>query len=114
MFDFTQKELAPYAAQIDRDNGWDKLREFWIKLGQQGYLGATAPVEYGGTGLDYLSHCFIVEEIHRASGAIGCSYVNHSNLCVNQIVRNGTDAQKRRFLPKVIICPMTLLFRVCV
>ncbi|CAD5208690.1 unnamed protein product [Bursaphelenchus xylophilus] len=101
VFEFTQKELAPYAKEIDENDHFDRLHEFWLKCGEQGYLGATVASEYGGSGLGYFDHCLIVEEIHRASGAIGCRYVNHSNLCVNQIHRNGTHEQKQKYLPKL-------------
>ncbi|CAD5205993.1 unnamed protein product [Bursaphelenchus okinawaensis] len=98
---FLQKELAPYAKEIDEKDDFDKLHEFWLKIGEQGYLGATVDPQYGGSGLSYMDHCIIVEEMHRASGAIGCRYVNHSNLCVNQISRNGTHEQKKKYLPKL-------------
>lgn len=100
-FDFAQKELAPYANEIDRTNNFDRLREFWRKCGKMGFLGITAPTKYGGSGQDYLSHVIVMEEISRASGAIGLSYGAHSNLCVNQIVRNGTEMQKLKYLPKL-------------
>ncbi|CAF2840218.1 unnamed protein product [Rotaria sp. Silwood2] len=102
VFAFAQKELAPHANTIDRDNSFPKLREFWKKLGDLGLLGITAPVEYGGLGLHYTEHCIAMEEISRASGGIALSYGAHSNLCVNQIVRNGDDAQKHKYLPKLI------------
>uniref|UniRef100_A0A915IT47 Isovaleryl-CoA dehydrogenase n=1 Tax=Romanomermis culicivorax TaxID=13658 RepID=A0A915IT47_ROMCU len=77
------------------------MAEFWKKCGQMGFLGITAPTKYGGSGLDYLSHVIVMEEISRASGAIGLSYGAHSNLCVNQIVRNGNEMQKLKYLPKL-------------
>ncbi len=97
---FADKEIAPHAAQIDRDNLFP--RELWPKLGALGLHGITAPEEYGGLGLGYLEHCVAMEEVSRASAAIGLSYGAHSNLCVNQIVRNGTAEQKARYLPKLI------------
>lgn len=71
-------------------------------MGEFGLLGVTAPAEYGGMDLGYLEHCLVMEEISRASGSIGLSYGAHSNLCVNQLVRNGTSAQKKKYLPKLI------------
>jgi isovaleryl-CoA dehydrogenase len=97
---FSEKEIAPHAAQIDRDNLFP--RELWPKLGALGLHGITAPEEYGGLGLGYLEHCVAMEEVSRASAAIGLSYGAHSNLCVNQIVRNGTEGQKARYLPRLI------------
>ena len=97
---FSDKEIAPRAAEIDRDNLFP--RELWPKLGALGLHGITAPEEYGGLGLGYLEHCVAVEEVSRASASIGLSYGAHSNLCVNQIVRNGTAEQKARYLPKLI------------
>uniref|UniRef100_A0A0K0F7C1 Isovaleryl-CoA dehydrogenase, mitochondrial n=1 Tax=Strongyloides venezuelensis TaxID=75913 RepID=A0A0K0F7C1_STRVS len=102
VFDITQKELAPYASQIDKDNGWDNLRKFWKILGENGLLGITAPEKYGGSELSYFDHCIAMEELSRGSGAIALSYGAHSNLCVNQIVRHGNDAQKEKYLPKLI------------
>uniref|UniRef100_A0A0N5BVT0 Isovaleryl-CoA dehydrogenase, mitochondrial n=1 Tax=Strongyloides papillosus TaxID=174720 RepID=A0A0N5BVT0_STREA len=102
VFDITQKELAPYASKIDKDNGWDNLRNFWKILGENGLLGITAPEKYGGSGLSYFDHCIAMEELSRGSGAIALSYGAHSNLCVNQIVRHGNDAQKEKYLPKLI------------
>eukprot|EP00055_Hartaetosiga_balthica_P002799 m.5330 g.5330 ORF g.5330 m.5330 type:complete len:420 (-) comp2382_c0_seq1:196-1455(-) len=99
---FAQTELAPFASDIDRNNGWDQLREFWVKLGDMGLLGITAPEEYGGSELGYTEHVIAMEEISRASGSIALSYGAHSNLCVNQIVRNGNAEQKSKYLPKLI------------
>ncbi|KPJ10212.1 Isovaleryl-CoA dehydrogenase, mitochondrial [Papilio machaon] len=101
IFDFAQKELAPKAADIDKTNNFTELREFWKKLGNLGVLGITASPEYGGTGGKYLDHCVIMEELSRASGAIALSYGAHSNLCINQINRNGTHEQKAKYLPKL-------------
>ena len=97
---FAEKEIAPRAAQIDRDNLFP--RDLWPKMGALGLHGITAPEDYGGLGLGYLEHCVAMEEISRASGSVGLSYGAHSNLCVNQIARNGDDAQKARYLPKLI------------
>ncbi|CAG9132775.1 unnamed protein product [Plutella xylostella] len=101
VFDFAQKELAPKAAQIDKENNFTELRQFWKKLGQLGFLGITADPEYGGTGGKYTDHVVIMEELSRASGSIALSYGAHSNLCVNQINRNGTAEQKSKYLPKL-------------
>lgn len=101
VFNFAQKELAPKAAEIDRTNTFKELRSFWRQLGNLGLLGITAKPEYGGTGGTYLDTVVIMEELSRASGAIGLSYGAHSNLCVNQIHRNGTEEQKHKYLPKL-------------
>ncbi|XP_047507011.1 isovaleryl-CoA dehydrogenase, mitochondrial [Pieris napi] len=101
VFDFAQKELAPKAAEIDKENNFKELREFWKKLGSLGLLGITANPDYGGTGGKYSDHCLIMEELSRASGGIALSYGAHSNLCVNQINRNGTHEQKSKYLPKL-------------
>ncbi|KAG6795994.1 isovaleryl-CoA dehydrogenase, mitochondrial [Apis mellifera caucasica] len=101
IFNFAQKELAPKAAEIDKKNNFDELREFWKKLGKLGLLGITAKSEYGGTGGTYLDNVIVIEELSRASAAIGLSYGVHSNLCINQIHRNGTEEQKHKYLPKL-------------
>jgi isovaleryl-CoA dehydrogenase len=97
---FTSDKIAPMAAELDRSNTFP--RELWPKLGELGVLGITVEEEYGGAGLGYLEHCLVMEEISRGSAAIGLSYGAHSNLCVNQIRRNGSEAQKRGYLPKLI------------
>ncbi len=96
VFTFCQKELAPHADAIDKNNGFPELREFWKKLGSLGLLGITASSEFGGSDMGYFDHCIAMEEISRASGAIALSYGAHSNLCINQINRNGTDEQKAK------------------
>ena len=97
---FTSDLIAPLAAEVDRSNEFP--RQLWPRLGELGVLGVTVEEEYGGAGLGYLEHCIAMEEISRGSAAIGLSYGAHSNLCVNQVRRNGTDAQKRKYLPKLI------------
>src|SRR6201986_1064206 len=97
---FSQDQIAPRADEIDRSNQFP--RDLWPKIGALGLHGITVEEEYGGTGLGYLEHCIAVEEMSRASAAVGLSYGAHSNLCVNQIRRNGTDDQKKRFLPKLL------------
>ena len=99
---FVDEELAPYAHEIDANNGFSRMKEFWKKLGNMGLLGITASPEYGGTGGTYLHHCIALEEISRGSGAIALSYGAHSNLCVNQIVRNASEEQKQKYLTKVL------------
>ncbi|XP_043254387.1 isovaleryl-CoA dehydrogenase, mitochondrial [Colletes gigas] len=101
VFNFAQKELAPKADEIDRKNNFDDLRIFWKELGKLGLLGITVKPEYGGTGGTYLDHVIIIEELSRASASIGINYGAHSNLCVNQIHRNGTEEQKMKYLPKL-------------
>ncbi|KAF4531947.1 hypothetical protein B566_EDAN006639, partial [Ephemera danica] len=101
IFNFVQKELAPKAAEIDKTNNFPGLRDFWKKLGSLGTLGITISSKYGGTDGSYLDHCIIMEEISRAAGGIALSYGAHSNLCVNQIHRNGNEEQKQKYLPKL-------------
>ena len=97
---FVAAEIAPIANDVDRSNEFPM--HLWRKFGDMGLLGITVEEEYGGAGLGYLAHTVVVEEISRASAAIGMSYGAHSNLCVNQIRKNGTDAQKRQYLPKLL------------
>ncbi|RKP10948.1 acyl-CoA dehydrogenase/oxidase [Thamnocephalis sphaerospora] len=98
--DFVQRELAPRADSIDKENQFPA--DMWGKMGDMGLLGITAPEKYGGMGMGYLNHVIAMEEISRASGAVGLSYGAHSNLCVNQIVRNANEGQKEKYLPKLI------------
>lgn len=96
---FAQAEIAPLAEQIDKEN--QHPRELWNRMGELGLLGITVSSEYGGSDMGYLAHCIALEEISRASASIGLSYGAHSNLCVNQIYRNGNDQQRAKYLPKL-------------
>ena len=97
---FARDEIAPLAAKVDESNEFP--RALWPKLGELGVLGITVDEQYGGAGLGYLAHCVAMEEISRASGAIGLSYGAHSNLCVNQIRRFANEVQKQTYLPKLV------------
>ena len=97
---FAADKIAPRAVDIDSSNTFP--RDLWPQLGDLGVLGVTVEEEYGGAGLGYLEHCLAVEEISRASASVGLSYGAHSNLCVNQIRRQGSREQKTRYLPKLI------------
>ncbi|MCO5093434.1 isovaleryl-CoA dehydrogenase [Bosea sp. (in: a-proteobacteria)] len=97
---FAQEKIAPRAEAIDRTNQFP--RDLWPQMGALGLHGITVEEDYGGAGLGYLEHCIALEEVSRASASVGLSYGAHSNLCVNQIRRNGSEAQKRRYLPKLI------------
>ncbi|ONK67936.1 uncharacterized protein A4U43_C05F5400 [Asparagus officinalis] len=99
---FAQENIAPYAAKIDAANQVPKDVNLWKLMGDFSLHGITAPEEYGGLGLGYLYHCIAMEEISRASGSVGLSYGAHSNLCINQLVRNASAAQKQKYLPKLI------------
>ena len=99
VYKFAQNEIAPLAKNVDENNEFPNF--LWKKFGELGLLGITADEDYGGTGLNYLSHCIVMEEISRASASIGLSYGAFSNLCVNQINRNGNHEQKNKYLPEL-------------
>ena len=97
---FADSQIIPLAAETDKNNEFPM--QLWPQMGELGVLGITVEEEYGGAGMGYLEHCIAMEEISRASASVGLSYGAHSNLCVNQIRRNGNAEQKRRYLPKLI------------
>ena len=100
VYNFAQGEIAPLAEKSDIENGFPN--QLWPKLGEMGLLGVTVAEQYGGSNMGYLAHVIAMEEVSRASAGIGLSYGAHSNLCVNQIHKNGSDAQKEKYLPKLV------------
>jgi isovaleryl-CoA dehydrogenase len=100
VYNFAQGEIAPLADKADKDNSFPN--ELWPKLGDMGLLGVTVAEQYGGSDMGYLAHVIAMEEVSRASAGVGLSYGAHSNLCVNQIHKNGSDAQKQTYLPKLV------------
>lgn len=100
VYQFAQNEIAPLAEKADADNQFPN--ELWPKLGEMGLLGVTVSEQYGGSDMGYLAHTIAMEEVSRASAGIGLSYGAHSNLCVNQIFKNGNDAQREKYLPKLV------------
>ena len=99
VYQFSQAEIAPLAEKIDKSNNFPM--ELWPLLGEMGLLGITVDEKYGGAGMSYLAHCVAMEEISRASASVALSYGAHSNLCVNQLYRNGTEEQKQKYLPSL-------------
>lgn len=100
VYEFAQREIAPRAEEIDRSNQFP--RDLWPKMGELGLLGVTVPEEFGGSNLGYWAHVICMEEISRASASVGLSYGAHSNLCINQLVINGTQEQKSKYLPRLV------------
>ena len=100
VFQFAQNEIAPLAEEADANNQFPNA--LWPKLGEMGLLGVTVSEQYGGADMGYLAHTIAMEEVSRASAGVGLSYGAHSNLCVNQIFRNGNDEQREKYLPKLV------------